>query len=146
MKTRNLICATLLSMLALGCQDNEPAKTSIDSLSPEVRNFLTMRLSSSSALRMSGDAAINQSYQTLMDEVKGMSGGRVAGDSSGGYDTTIYQEPWHSCAVITQVENEDGSITYTYDYGEGCEEGWGDYKYLMHGKYTYTYKYVTSQQ
>jgi hypothetical protein len=99
---------------------------------------------------MSGksEAAINQSFQSMMSS-HGFAGGRVAGDSTGnsdpGKDSTVFQDPWVSCAIITQTENGDGSNTTTYDYGDGCEEGWGDYKYFMHGKTVQTYKYTSNQ-
>lgn len=150
MKLRNLFWSVAMMAVVIGCQEDEqPAKASLDDLSPEVRNFITMRLSSSSSLRMSGDAAVNKSFQSLMSMANGFNGGRKAGDSTEtevDSDTTIYQVPWSSCAVITEVKNDDGTTTITYDYGEGCEEGYGDYKYFMHGKYTSIYKYQYEQQ
>ncbi|HEY3405157.1 MAG TPA: hypothetical protein VGK59_17355 [Ohtaekwangia sp.] len=147
MRIKALLWSAVFGVLIAGCDDNDQSKSSIDELSPEVRGYLTMRISSANSLRMSGDAVVNESYQNLMSSVHGRSGGRMADDSVGvDPDTVIYDEPWRSCAVVTETINEDGSITYVYDYGDGCEEGWGDYKYIMHGKYTYTYKYDYSQE
>lgn len=63
-------------------------------------------------------------------------------------DSILIDNPitdWVSCAQITQTENTDGSTTYITDYGDGCEEGWGDYKYLMTGKFITTYKNTSSR-
>jgi len=147
MRIKNLLWSALLGVLIAGCDDNDPSKSSLDELSPQVREFLTMRISSSNSLRMSGDAAVNESYQNLMSDVRAINGGRIAGDSAAVEpDTIIYDDPFQSCAVVTYTENEDGSITYVYDYGDGCEEGWNSYKYFMHGKYSYTQKYISSQE
>jgi hypothetical protein len=35
--------------------------------------------------------------------------------------------------TVTETENEDGTFTTVYDYGDGCEE----YGFLMKGKITY---------
>lgn len=149
MKLRHLLWSVGIVAFALGCEDEEKVKASLNDLSPEVQQFITMRMSSSSSLRMSGDAAVNQSFQNLMSMANTFNGGRKAGDSTivdeePPSDTTIYN-PWVSCAVITQVQNEDGTTTVTYDYGDGCEEGYGEYKYLMHGKYSSTYSYQYNQ-
>jgi hypothetical protein len=50
-------------------------------------------------------------------------------------DTCEYPDiwDWKSCAVITETDNQDGTHTTVYDYGEGCEE----YGALVKGKITY---------
>lgn len=53
---------------------------------------------------------------------------------------------WISCANTTEVENPDGSFTYTVDYGEGCEEGDELFKIFTFGKYIDTYKYIESEE
>ncbi len=69
------------------------------------------------------------------------------GDPGDENDSTDVEDPWwddehdddpwcgESCATETFVDNEDGSYTYTVDYGEGCE----DYGYFMRGKMTETF-------
>jgi len=142
---RTFLAYALLTGAALSCTDDDSHGPSVKDLSPYAQQFVTMRLSSSNAMRESSDAAINSSFQGMMQGMRAFAGGRVKADSvsndGGGSDTTIYNDPWVSCAVITTVNNPDGSITTTYDYGDGCDEGWGEYKYLMHGKYVQTYKY-----
>lgn len=104
-----------------------------------------MRMGSNNAMAESMAGPVNQSFQGLFSQAF-RPNGRVAGDSSDmPADTTIIDDPWQSCAVITNTTNEDGSQTTIYDYGDGCEEGWGDYKYTMFGKYTSTYLNLISQ-
>ena len=136
-----------LAFAAVSCSDSDPGP-SINELSKFAQEFMGMRLGSPNLSNKSSEAAINQSFQNMMSS-HGLAGGRMAGDSTtngeGGSDSTIYKDPWVSCAIITTTENSDGSTTTIYDYGDGCEEGWGEYKYFMHGKTVQTYRY-TSQQ
>jgi hypothetical protein len=136
---------TLLGLLALAfsCSDNEEF-AGIDQLSDYAKNFLAVRAGTSNALASPMGAVINRSFQNLNEFA--FSGGRIAGDPNEG-DTTIIDDPWqwHSCAEITEFDNEDGSHTVIHDYGEGCEEGWGEYVYLMFGKFSETYRYLFNQ-
>jgi len=50
-------------------------------------------------------------------------------------DTANYWTPF-TCAIVTDIENEDGTHTTTYDYGDGCDE----YGSLSKGKITYIWK------
>ncbi|MFN8239732.1 MAG: hypothetical protein U0X39_03165 [Bacteroidales bacterium] len=50
-------------------------------------------------------------------------------------DTTKYWAPV-TCAKVTETDNEDGTHTTVYDYGDGCEE----YGSLIRGKITYIWK------
>ncbi|MCX6309197.1 MAG: hypothetical protein NTY32_10350 [Bacteroidia bacterium] len=51
------------------------------------------------------------------------------------YDST---QNWSffTCATVTEINNEDGTTTTIYDYGDGCDE----YGSLMKGKITYIWK------
>jgi hypothetical protein len=51
------------------------------------------------------------------------------------YDTTNYWAPI-TCAKVTDTDNEDGTHTTIYDYGDGCDE----YGSLTKGKITYIWK------
>ncbi len=122
-------------------------------LSVAAKQYLSMRMGSNNAMSQNMSGPINQSFQSLFNRSGGPNG-RMAGDSSEipqdstgvPSDTTIIREnPWQSCAVVTEVDNEDGSHTTTHDYGDGCEEGWEGYKYFMHGKLTSTYQNLFSQ-
>jgi hypothetical protein len=148
MNKSNLLVALLCVVFLLSCSDNEP-EASVDDLSSFAQEFMGMRLGSPNAASRSSEAVINRSFQNMIGGV-GFAGGRVAGDTTvsdnpDGSDSTIYNDPWISCAVITTTENPDGSTTTIYDYGDGCEEGWGEYKYFMHGKTAQTYKYESQQ-
>ncbi|MEK6781747.1 MAG: hypothetical protein AABY93_08570 [Bacteroidota bacterium] len=144
-----LLCACF-AIAVLSCTTNsDPVpEPTIDDLSQFARNFVGMRLSSPNAMNRASETTVNKSFQNMMS-THGFGGGRVKDSTStegpDGSDSTIYPEPWISCAVITQIENPDGSTTVIYDYGDGCEEGWGDYKYFMHGKSVQTYKYSSQQ-
>lgn len=89
-----------------------------------------MRMGAITAMAESMAGPINQSFHGLFNV--GSPNGRIS-------DTTLIESPW-TCAVISEIKNDDGSVTTIYDYGDGCEEGWGDYKYFMHGKYSSTYR------
>ncbi len=51
------------------------------------------------------------------------------------YDTANYWAPV-TCAKVTESDNEDGTHTTIYDYGDGCDE----YGSLYKGKITYIWK------
>lgn len=124
----------------ISCSDSENAQ-----LSPAVKQYLSMRMGSNSAMAEGMSGSVNQSFQSLFNQAFSPNG-RIAGDSSEiPPDTAIIEDTWQSCAVITNTINEDGSQTTTYDYGDGCEEGWGEYKYFMFGKYANTYLDIFSQ-
>ncbi len=130
-------------MLAFSCSDeNETA--GIDQLSEYAKRFLALQVNSMGDMGRTVNGAINRSFQGLNEFA--LSGGRKKGDPNEG-DTTIIEDPWswESCAEVTELDNEDGSHTIIYDYGEGCEEGWGDFKFLMFGKFSQTYRYVFAQ-
>lgn len=137
MKLKRLLWSAAFITLTLSCQDDEGSSDPFDKLSPYARQFFAMHFSAHNSMKMSADAVVNESFQSTMANFRGMRGGRIAGDSVDGEepDTLIYT-PWQSCAEITVTQNADGSTTTVYDYGDGCEEGWYDYKYFMHGKYT----------
>jgi hypothetical protein len=51
------------------------------------------------------------------------------------YDTANYWAPV-TCAKVTESDNEDGTHTTVYDYGDGCDE----YGSFSRGKITYIWK------
>ena len=120
-------------------------KATVKDLSDYARNYLKMNLSGASqnsmALSNQGNP-VNASFQRLFNSANGFSGGRLAEDSASvpPSDTTIINDPWVSCATVTTTLNKDGSQTTMYDYGDGCEEGYPGYKYLMFGKYSSTFR------
>lgn len=111
------------------CNDSENKSE----LSPAVKQYLSMRMGSNSAMAESMSGPINQSFGSLYSS---SSNGRTK-------DTTLIDYPW-SCATVMEIDNPDGSITTIHDYGDGCEYTIGTYTYLMFGKYSSTYLNITS--
>jgi hypothetical protein len=99
-----------------------------------------MRMGASTAMNRSMTDAANNSFGNLFSAF-GKPNGRIKTDSTSTSpgDSAIFAEPWKSCAMITETDNEDGSHTTIIDYGEGCEEGGYGYTYFMHGKIMYTW-------
>ncbi|MCU0418844.1 MAG: hypothetical protein MUC38_04230 [Cyclobacteriaceae bacterium] len=122
----------LIVALVVGCQDPAPATH----LSEFASEFISLRLGGQQDAAMTAQPMINRSFQGLMGSLTGIPGGRAKSD------TTLY-EPWQSCATLTEETGDDGRVTITFDYGDGCEEGWGDYRYTLFGKFQYTYRYTT---
>jgi hypothetical protein len=118
-------------------------------LSDEVKNFLVMRLGSANGLSSEAMSPINAGFGNLLS-LSGNAGGRMAGDSSSNpgdstflpYDSTIWENPWQTCATYTEFINSDGSYTSITDYGDGCWEGQDPWKYFMQGKLTSTYNNI----
>jgi hypothetical protein len=133
-----------LALIAFNCSDNEPE--AFGELSEFANEFIGMRLGSPNAMNGATQPAVNQSFQSMMSGLRGFPVGRVKGDTTDPGDSTIYEEPWRTCAKITTQLNSDGSITTIYDYGDGCEEGWGNYKYFMHGRMESTYRYSSKNE
>jgi hypothetical protein len=138
----------IIAALAVSC-DNEPSnKAKFADLSPQAQNYFKMNRSNMTADNSTGFSPVspmNMSFQKLFNAVG--SSGRMADDSSGTEpsDTTIYNDPWISCGQVTTLNNEDGSTTTTYDYGDGCMEGNDLYKVFSFGKYSLTYLNNISQ-
>jgi hypothetical protein len=127
------------------CENESDNKGSFKDLSDEAKSYL--RMSHGNSVATDGlnstyrpGSPMNVSFQGLYNMAKGINNGRMAGDSSTTQsDTTIYSDPWITCGQITTSAGQDGSVTTTYDYGDGCEQGNSTYKYWMKGKYSYTY-------
>ena len=131
------------AVLTFSCEDSQDSPSK--QLSPFAQNYLNLKLGSMSSNSMAsanGFAnAANESFNRLSSQT-GLTFGRSGKDSTETEpDTTYYPSPWVSCAQITTTVNRDNSVTTTYDYGDGCEEGNEYYKYFLFGKYTYTYLY-----
>jgi hypothetical protein len=131
----------IIAFVVIACDNDPNDKAKFEELSPQAQSYFKMNRSNmvdnSVGIRTAGP--MNMSFQSLFNAAG--SPGRMAGDSSetDPSDTTIYTEPWVSCAQITTVDSPDGSVTTTYDYGDGCEEGTDFYKIWSFGKYSFTY-------
>ena len=144
---KSILSFLLFGMAAVACQDNETVYADLDGLSDEARKFFGIQGSmqrSAAGTGNSGASMINRSFGAAKDASPSLS---LAGVTSS--DSTLVPVdpyPWVSCATITQTANSDGSTTYITDYGDGCMEGYGDYKYFMHGKLTSRYKNEQTQK
>lgn len=145
MKRKNSVLVLVAGLaLAFSCSDKEEF-AGIEELSDYAKNFIGLRTGAMNAMGAPMNGAINRSFQNLYRESMA-SGGRMAGGPNEG-DTTIVDNPWEweTCATVTEFTNEDGSFTTIRDYGDGCEEGWGEFTWWMFGKITETYRYALSQ-
>ncbi len=121
---------------AVSCEDDGPRYADNAELSSFVKDYLQLKLSpgmNMNAIQNNGAPAMFPSGSSFGRE----SAGRT--NDSTATDTVYVPSPWTSCATVTETLNPDKSVTITYDYGEGCEEGYEGYKYFMHGKYSSTY-------
>jgi hypothetical protein len=143
-------CFSFLCAIAIASCESDSPENDIAQLSDNARQYLSMKMGSGYSAN-SLDAGlgrgnpINESYQRLYSNINGTSG-RLKGDTAKTEDSTIYIEPWVSCAVITTTQNDNGSTTTVIDYGDGCEEGMDPWKYFMHGRYEYTYQNTFAEQ
>jgi hypothetical protein len=69
-----------------------------------------------------------------MFHLKSASGDSIYTDSIPA-DTSGYWDYW-TCATVTEFDNNDGTYTTIYDYGDGCDE----FGSLIRGKITYIWK------
>ncbi|MBL7856619.1 MAG: hypothetical protein JNM57_02945 [Cyclobacteriaceae bacterium] len=151
---QSILLLLFAGLFITSCEDDEK-RSNINELSDYARNYLGMQLGGAAnrsfASGLNSANPVNGSFQRLFNR-SGFSGGRTAGDSTSnpgsGSDTTLIDSPWNwvSCAVITTVQNSDGSTTTTYDYGDGCDEGSDQFKYWVFGKFSSTYRAEQRQQ
>ncbi|MFZ5940280.1 MAG: hypothetical protein ACOYXB_06880 [Bacteroidota bacterium] len=134
MKNKFSIPALALLLLVAGltsCEKNNQK----DELSDEVLNFLQAR-TRMNAMNAAGGQMNN--FMTVIAESQIKGGDEyidgVNYDSSWyeNYCDTCYWE-YTSCAEVTEITNDDGTVTTVYDYGDGCYE----YGWLTKGKITY---------
>ena len=136
MKQKSFYAAFILFAVTLSrCAENEDLND-IGQLSDEVRTFLAMRLNRASQFESVAASLINRSFNTVSGNYSG--NGRIESDSA------LISEPWggEPCAVFTETENEDGSLTIIRDYGDGCQVGQDGFEYWMFGRLTETFRYI----
>jgi len=151
METRNnknrSVIGILAVLLTAGCAESDQTLSPLKDLSVEAKSFLEMRNGVNQGLSMEGNnqnAVINKSFQGAYNSYASVSGATGVAENA---DSTVLSDPipWETCATVTETTHADGSTTVVTDYGDGCTEGYGDFKYFMFGKYTYTFKYDQSQ-
>ena len=132
---RALLLVAGLAGLVSSCSDDETQTGSIEDLSVEAKSFLALRVGSSEAMKEGRNSAINSSFQGFFSE-GGRRAGRKAGDSTDVEpDTTIISPGVPDCADVKFSEIPGGYST-SVDYGEGCDLSWGDFIYIVYGKYS----------
>jgi hypothetical protein len=127
-----IICAAF----AVSCEDDSTSYANNAEMSSFARNYLQMKLSPGmnlTAFQNNGSPSGFPSWSSFGRANAGRTNDSTATDS------VDVPSPWTSCAIITETINPDKSVTITYDYGDGCEEGYEGYRYFIHGKYSYTY-------
>lgn len=143
--TKIVLCGAIISLFTLSCEDDSSRFSDANDLSDVAKAYLKMK-AGTSMNSMNGFSSgtgnanpVNESFQRLYSNSGRSTSGRTNDTIS--IDTTFIRPyQWVSCAVVTVVNNPDNSVTTSYDYGDGCYEGYQDYKYFMKGKYTYTYR------
>lgn len=137
MRTLKAFSFLLICIAIVSCEDDSPRYADNAEMSSFVRNYLQMKVSpgmNMNSLQNSGTAGMFPG---------GPSFGRMSAagrtNDSTATDSVYVPSQWISCATVTETTNPDKSVTVTYDYGEGCEEGYEGYRYFMHGKYSNTY-------
>jgi hypothetical protein len=138
----------LLSAFILACE-NDTENPASGEISPFAKNYLTLKMGSMTSNSMASTTGfantVNASFNRI-SSASNLSFGRMDEDSTKtDPDTTYYPSPWTSCAQVTTTVNRDNSVTTIYDYGDGCMEGDDYFKYLMYGRYTYTYLYESQK-
>jgi hypothetical protein len=131
-----------------GCNEIETPEGTLEDLSPYAKEFLGMmgtKAMGPNAAGLPGNRTIGMALRGALDSYTS-----ITGSTDPGYpgDSTIidpWPGGWQTCAVITETNHPDGSTTIVTDYGTGCEEGFGEWKYLMFGKNTNTFRHTSAQ-
>jgi len=124
-----------LIVFLTSCEKNDEIGD-LNDLSAEARSFFGVK---SGAEAMNSNRSGNIANGN-MEMLRSYSTSVSAGEDG---DSVVLDWPgqWETCAMVSQIQNEDGSTTSIRDYGDGCYEGWGDWQYLIYGKVIDTYKY-----
>ena len=137
---KNLVLGIGILLAAVACQEDPVEPIPEPNGEIDLSSLLSMKANLSGIKSNASGGASSQ-----------FAGGRLSGmrsaaarlqDDNGDGDTTNIWEPWETCAEITETENEDGSFTVVYDYGDGCYEGDEYWKIFMYGKFTDTYSWT----
>lgn len=138
------VFAAMLSTL-VSCDDDSKipdADLKAKTKGASVKSALKVLSNNQNMERMGFGGASMLNNQFGMTAARTQSGARKLSTARTVEDSTDVDDhtdcEWTTCATETYVENDDGSITWTLDYGEdGCE----DYGYWMKGKIIETYIY-----
>lgn len=140
MKRITLNSIVMFTILLAGVASCEKNKTYSDISSEKVKKLLEMETRMNVVNTGTGKMTSFMSvigYSQLKDgdlNINSASGNQGSFDSIN-YDTANYWAPV-TCAKVTESDNEDGTHTTVYDYGEGCDE----FGSTIKGKITYIWK------
>ena len=133
----SIVLCTILLAGAVSCEKN---KTYSDISSEKVKKLLElearMNVFNTGTGKMTNFMSVI-GYSQLKDgelSINSTNGDPGTFDSIN-YDTANYWAPV-TCAKVTESDNEDGTHTTVYDYGEGCDE----FGSMIKGKITYIWK------
>lgn len=137
MKKNQLQIATLaIFCIAVACTPSaDTSKGSFKDLSSFAKNFIGINQSANTAMAPSRNGVMSASAGT-MNQFLG---------NAGAVTTTSDSSSLPACGSYQYIQNPDGSITYTSDYGKGCETDYGDTRSIMFGKTSFTYKYTNTR-
>lgn len=137
----------VLSLMALSllvrCNDSENSLQSgtLDDLSLSARSFLVFQSGAQTANAFGSTSALANSAQSMATALAQANVG-IADALLSATGTS----QWSTCGQHSEVQNEDGSITITIDYGDGCNFSGDDYTYVQFGKSISTYKNEHTQK
>jgi hypothetical protein len=136
-KQKNYLAMLCCLLMAVSCSD-DPSYKKLSDLSPFAQEFMSLRMNA----RLSSDQAnaVQQNQFRAVLEQQAFVNGRVKGDSTAGDSTGYDPWVWVTCATVTNTQDELGGQKTVIDYGDGCEEGWDNWKYWMRGKLTYYFR------
>jgi hypothetical protein len=140
MKKITLNSIVLFTILLAGAVSCEKNKTYTDNSSEKVKKLLElearMNAINTGTDKMTGFMSVI-GYSQLKDGELSLNdtAGNPGSLDSIKYDTANYWAPV-TCALVTESDNEDGTHTTVYDYGDGCDESGS----LIRGKITYIWK------
>lgn len=144
---KSFFLVALTALAALSCQENETQFADLSELSPEALKFFGLQGSAQTANRAAGNSGASMINKSFSAAKAGNPSLSISGASTS--DSTLAPtDPiqWVTCARISETQNPDGTTTTVTDYGDGCNEGYGDYQYIMRGKITTTYRNDQSQK
>lgn len=133
-KKVSFLLPLILMPVLFQCSDDSD-EVGFDQLSEYARKFLLLRSSQGLQTAAGSASAINHIFASLRMI------GYYEGDPGSDADSYVIDDPWVSCAEVTEFDHPDGSSTIIRDYAGGCEED--GFTYFLFGKITETYLFNT---
>jgi hypothetical protein len=130
--TKSIFILLIAAIAIASCESDEQGAqpTGSEALSQSAQDFLVLKRATSSINSLSTNIS-NPSAKSFIRS----SAGRVRSDSTG--DTTVNE----TCAEIKAKYNQDGSMTTTFDYGDGCQVSGAPRFEFLYGQLEATFNY-----